>query len=187
MATNIYEPCLNPVSGELFKGISFTKEAFTMQWTVQPNGYVPFAHIHLNQDEIFHIKNGEIRLQIGDKEYFAKAGESITVPKGTKHIAYNNKPEILNCIVEYKPGLDHDKFMQCLMGLTNDKLLDKKGGVDIPRMGFLLTKMKAKSIARPTAIPSMLFSIALKIFYIRGLLSGWNKLYTKYLDNAGHI
>ena len=158
-----------------------------MQWTVQPNGYVPFAHIHLNQDEIFHIKTGEIRLQIGDKEYFAKAGESITVPKGTKHIAYNNKPEILNCIVEYKPGLDHDKFMQCLMGLTNDKLLDKKGGVDIPRMGFLLTKMKAKSIARPTAIPSMLFSIALKIFYIRGLLSGWNKLYTKYLDNAEQV
>ena len=183
MATNIYEACINPISGELFRGISFTKEAFTMQWTVQPNGYVPFAHIHLNQDEIFHIKSGEIRLQISGKEYLVKAGESITVPKGAKHIAYNNKTEVLDCIIEYKPGLDHDKFMQCFMGLTNDKLLDKMGGVNIPRMGFFLVKMKAKSIARPTAIPSILFSIALKVFYLRGTLSGWNKLYSKYVSN----
>ena len=186
MATNIYEPCVNPVSGKLFKGISFTEDAFMMQWTLQPKGYVPFAHIHLNQDEIFHIKAGEIRLQINGKEYFTKAGESITVPKGMKHIAYNNKNEILDCIVKYRPGLDHDKFMQCLIGLTDDKLFDKKGGVDIPKMGFCLTKMKAKSMARPAAIPLVLFSIALKVFYIRGVMSGWNKLYNRYVGDKNH-
>lgn len=153
-----------------------------MQWTVQPSGYVPFAHIHINQDEIFHIKSGEIRLLIEGKEHIAKAGETIRVPKGAKHIAYNNKNEVLDCLVEYTPGLDHDKFMKCLMGLTNDNLLDKRGGVDIPKMGFLLTRMKAKSIARPTAIPSLVFGIALKVFYLRGILSGWNKLYVKYLN-----
>ena len=100
------------------------------------------------------------------------------MPKGARHIAYNNKTEILDCTVEYKPGLDHDKFMQCLVGLTNDGLLDKKGGVDIPRMGYLLIKMKAKSMARPTAIPSIIFNVALRVFYIRGILSGWGKLMT---------
>src|SRR5688572_11172198 len=112
MATNIYELCTNPVSGETFRTISSNSNAFVMQWTVQPNGYVPFEHIHLNQDEIFHVEKGEIRIVINGKEEIAASGETITVPKGHAHIAYNNKNEILDCKVEYRPGLDHDTFMQ---------------------------------------------------------------------------
>ena len=180
MAVNIYEQVVNPVSGESFKGISFNQDAFTMQWTLMANGYVPFEHIHFNQDEIFYVKTGELKIIIDGKESIVGQGQSITVPRGVKHTAYNNKKEVLDCIVEYKPGLDHDKFMQCLLGLTKDKLLDKKGGVDIPKMGYFLIKMKAKSMARPTAIPSLLFSIALRVFYFRGVFSGWKKLYERY-------
>ena len=181
MAVNIFELNTNPISGEAFKGISFNKEAFVMEWTVQPDGYVPFGHIHLNQDEIFYVKSGELKLLLDNKEHIAKAGESITVPKGIRHIAYNNKKEILNCRVEYKPGLDHDKFMQCFIGLTNDGLLDKRGVVNIPRMGYCLIKMNAKSMARPVAIPSLVFNISLRFFYLRGVVSGWNKLFNKYV------
>ncbi|TND03689.1 MAG: Cupin 2 barrel domain-containing protein [Bacteroidetes bacterium] len=180
MATNIYEPCTNPISGETFRAISFDKDAFVMQWTVQPEGYVPFEHVHLNQDEIFHVKKGEMRVVIAGKEQIAKAGESITIPKRVVHVAYNNKAEVLDCIVEYKPGLDHDVFMQCLCGLTNDGLNDKKGGISIPRMGYFLARMNAKCMARPTEIPAPLFNIALRFFYLRGVLSGWSRLFEKY-------
>ncbi len=180
MATNIYETCTNPVSGESFKTISYDKEKYVMQWLVQPKGYVPFEHIHLNQDETFHIKSGAIKLVMDGKEYFAKAGESLTVPKGTPHIAYNNLDAVLDCVVEYTPALDYNKFMQCLMGLTNDYFLDKKGGIDIPKMGYFLIKMKAKCMTRPTVIPKPMFNIALRVFYLRGLLNGWHKLYKKY-------
>jgi quercetin dioxygenase-like cupin family protein len=183
MSVDIFRVSVNPISGESFRGMSFNEDAFVMEWTLQPDGYVPFEHIHLNQDEIFHVKSGELRVLLNNKECIVKSGESITVPKGTRHIAYNNKREILTCIVEYKPGLDHDKFMQCLVGLTNDNLLDKKGGVDIPKMGYCLIKMKAKSMARPTAIPALVFSLALRAFYIRGVLSGWSKFYNKYVSN----
>ena len=151
-----------------------------MQWTLQSEGYVPFEHIHFNQDEIFHVKKGELRIIIGGKESILGQDQSITVPRGVKHIAFNNKNEVLDCLVEYKPGLDHNKFMQCLLGLTKDGLIDKKGGVDIPKMGYFLIKMKAKAMARPTAIPSPLFNIALRVFYLRGLFSGWKRLYEKY-------
>ena len=180
MATNIYDQCTNLISGEGFKTISFDSNAYVMQWTVQPNGYVPFEHMHLHQDEIFHVKKGELKILLGGKEHIAKVGDSMTVPKGTAHLASNNKDEILECVVEYKPGLDYDKFMQCLMGLTNDNLLDKKGGIDIPRMGYFLTRMKTKSMTRPTEIPAPLFNIALKVFYLRGVLSDWSKLFDKY-------
>ena len=85
-------------------------------------------------------------------------------------------------MVEYKPGLDHDTFMQCFIGLTNDGFIDKKGGINIPKMGYFLTRMKAKCMTRPREIPAPMFNIALKVFYLRGLLSGWSKLYKKYTD-----
>ncbi len=180
MATNIYEPCQNPISGETFKAISFNEEALVMQWSVQPKGYVPFEHIHLNQDEIFNVKKGEIKIVMNGGTYIAGQGETIIVPKGTAHIAYNNAANELDCVVEYKPGLDHDSFMQCFCGLTNDKLMDSNGGIDIPRMGYFLIQMKAKCMTRPAKIPAPLFNIALRFFYLRGMLSGWKKLYEKY-------
>ena len=180
MPVNIYEPITNPISGETFKALSFSKDAFVMQWTVEPEGYVPFEHIHVKQEEIFHVKKGEIKIIMNGREYIAGEGETITVPQGVAHIASNNNGEILDCIVEYKPGLDHDKFMQCLCGLTIDHLIDSRGGIDIPRMGYCLMQMKAQCMARPTNIPAPLFNIALRFFYVRGMLSGWKKLYTKY-------
>jgi mannose-6-phosphate isomerase-like protein (cupin superfamily) len=182
MATAIYQPCANPISGETFKAISFDKDAFVMEWTVQPKGYVAFEHIHLNQDEIFHIKKGEIKIVINGKVFIAGQGETITVPKGMAHIAYNNNEQVLDCVVEYKPGLDHDIFMQCFCGLVSDQLIDAKGAIDIPRMGYFLKRMKAKCMTRPTAIPAPAFSMALRFFYLRGVLSGWEKLYKKYVE-----
>lgn len=180
MAVDIYKPVVNPVTGESFQAISFDESAFVMKWIVQPDGYVPFEHVHLNQDEIFHVRTGEVRLVMDGKEMIAKAGDTVTVPKGAKHIAYNNSPEVLDCVVEYRPGLDHDKFMQCIAGLIADGYYDKKGAMDIPRMGYFMRKMRLRAMARPTNIPAAMLGMGLFFFYMRGSLSGWKTLYTKY-------
>ena len=127
MSVDLFSGFRNDIAGESFRCLAFDKNAFVFEWNVQPEGYIPFEHIHLNQDEIFHIKQGEIRMIIDGQEYIGKAGEIITVPKGKRHIACNNKPELLSCIVEYKPGLDTYKFLQCFGGLTIDEDTDKKG------------------------------------------------------------
>ena len=71
MSTDIFQSYTNPISGETFKCISFNAESLTMQWTVQLEGYVPFEHIHLNLDEVFHIRQGEIKIIIDGKEHIA--------------------------------------------------------------------------------------------------------------------
>jgi quercetin dioxygenase-like cupin family protein len=181
MATDIYRPCINPITGETFQALSFSPEVFVMKWSVRPGGYVPFEHIHLNQDEIFHIQKGEMRVRMNGKDIIAGEGETIAVPRGIAHIAYNNKKEELHCIVEYKPGLDHDKFMQCINGLINDRLIDKKGGMSIPRMGYFMKMMNMQCLARPTSIPVPVFNLALNFFYWRGVVSGWGRLYERYV------
>ena len=180
MATNIYENIANPISGEAFKCISITPEVYAMQWTLQPKGYVPFEHIHYHQDEIFNVQKGELKVLIDGNVYIARTGERIVVPKGSRHIASNNKEEIMEALVEYTPALDYDTFMKCLCGLTADGYLDKNGGVSIPMMGYCLRKMKCKAMATPTAIPAPAFSMALNVFYLMGTLKGWSKMYNKY-------
>src|SRR5690242_2593730 len=140
MAIDLYQPFTNPITRETFRCISFTEDAYTMEWTVHPGGYVPFEHIHMKQDEIFHIQRGEMKTRMKGIEVFGRTGETLTVPCGTQHIAFNEKDEPLVCIVEYKPGLDHYTSMQCFAGLTLDGNLDKKGLVDIPRIMYLLKR-----------------------------------------------
>lgn len=180
MATDLYAGFTNPNAGETFRCITNTPEVFSFEWVVQPGGHVPNPHIHLYQDEIFHVKNGETLMVLDGKEYIGKPGNAINVQKGQSHIAYNNTADVLTCVVEFRPALDTFKFFQCMGGLVLDKDYDANGQVNIPKMCYFMKRMKAKGITRPTKIPAPVFKIVLNIFYVIGTVAGWNKLYVRY-------
>jgi len=183
MSIDLYKPFTNPITRETFRCISYTPEAYQMEWTVHPGGYVPFEHVHVYQDEIFHIQHGEMRSKINGKNTIGKAGDIVTIPQGTKHIAFNDKEEPLVCIVEYKPGLDHYITMQCFAGLTIDKYYDKTGLVNIPKIMFMLRKANAQSLTHPAFASEWLFRLGMNAFYLLGLGMGWDKLYKKYTQS----
>jgi oxalate decarboxylase/phosphoglucose isomerase-like protein (cupin superfamily) len=151
-----------------------------MEWTILPGGYVPFEHVHVCQDEIFHVEKGEIRARVNGKTLFGKTGESLMVPRGVRHIAYNDRDEKLVCIVDYKPGLDHYTTMQCLAGLTLDGMIGKNGLVDIPRVMYLLKRANVQSLPRPAFAPNFAFRLGMSVFYMFGGMLGWEDLYKKY-------
>jgi quercetin dioxygenase-like cupin family protein len=182
MAIDLYQPFTNPVTKETFRCLACTEEAYVMEWIVQPEGYVPFEHIHLSQDEIFHVKQGEIRVVINRKEQLGTSGQTVTVPRGVRHIAYNNTRQVLLCVVEYKPGLDISKSFQCFGGLTCDLDIDRRYGINIPKMMYFMKKMNAKALARPTSVPAPIFSLLMNTFYMFGELAGWERLYKKYTE-----
>ncbi|GAA3965478.1 cupin domain-containing protein [Mucilaginibacter dorajii] len=45
----------------------------------------PPLHIHLYQDEVFYILEGEHLFQLGDKQYHLTAGDSIFIPRNVPH------------------------------------------------------------------------------------------------------
>ena len=154
-----------------------------MEWTVHPGGYVPFEHIHINQDEIFHIQRGEMRARVRGLTKSGKRGDTLTIPRGTRHIAFNDKDEPLVCIVEYKPGLDHYKMMQCFAGLTLDCDYDKRGLVNIAKIMFMLKRENAISLTRPAFAPEWLFRLGMGTFYVVGSMLRWEELYKKYTES----
>ena len=50
-----------------------------------PHGDSPPLHIHRNEDEVFHLLEGDLRVLAGGGEVRAGAGETLVVPKGTPH------------------------------------------------------------------------------------------------------
>ena len=155
-----------------------------MEWTVNPGGYVPFEHIHVAQDEIFQVEKGEIRARIDRMEHFGKAGDTVTAPRGIRHIAYNDKDIPLVCTVEYRPGLDHYTTMQCFAGLTLDGEVDSRGLVNIPKIMYLLKKGNILSLPRPAFAPDLAFRFGMNFFYAVGSLLGWATLYKRYTHKS---
>jgi quercetin dioxygenase-like cupin family protein len=180
MAVDLYQPFTNPITKETFRCLSSTDEAYTTEWIVQPGGYVPFEHVHLAQEEVFHIQKGELRLVADGREQIGRAGETVTVARGVRQIAYNNKPETLHCVLEYRPGLDSYKIFQCFGGLTLDGDLDRRGLVNPPKMMYFLKKMNARAIARPAYVPGPIFRFFMELFLVVGSIAGWERLYQKY-------
>jgi len=180
MSIDLYKPFTNPITHETFRCISSKPEAYTMEWTVAPGGFVPFEHVHVAQDEIFHVERGAMRAKVNGEEKFAKVGDTLIAPRGVKHIAYNDKAEPLVCIVEYKPGLDHYTTMQCFAGLTMDGFIDNRGLVNIPRIMYLLKRFEALSLPCPAFAPEWMFRFGMEFFYRVGMVLGWESLYKKY-------
>lgn len=170
MTIDVYQPFTNPISGETFKCLSFDEQAYVMEWTVQPSG----------QDEVFHVKQGEIKFLVDGEKVIVKAGKTFTVAKGKRHIAYNNQNSIMQCIVEFRPGLDTLTVFQCFAGLTIDGEYDKKGRINIPKMGCFLKQMNCQAMTLPTNIPAPVFGLALNVFYMLWRLKGWKNDFVRY-------
>jgi quercetin dioxygenase-like cupin family protein len=183
MAIDLYQPFTNPVTKETFRCLSSTEEAYIMEWIVEPEGYVPFEHIHVSQDEIFHVRQGEIRVLINRQQQIGTVGQTVTVPCGVRHIAYNNTPETLICVVEYRPGLSISKYFQCFGGLTCDGDVRGGYGINIPKMMYFMRRMNAQALARPASVPEPVFRLLMNTFYLAGTLAGWEKLYKKYTES----
>jgi quercetin dioxygenase-like cupin family protein len=50
-----------------------------------PHGDSPPLHIHRDEDEVFHVLEGDLRFLLSGHELRAGAGETLIVPKGAPH------------------------------------------------------------------------------------------------------
>lgn len=182
MPVDPYQPFTNRITGETFRCLASTEEAYITEWIVQPGGFVPFEHVHLAQDEVFHVVEGELEAVINGRAQVVAAGRSLTIPRGARQNARNHsQTEVLRCVLEYRPGLDSYGAFQCFGGLTLDESYGRTGVASPLKMLYLMRKMRTQSVARPAWIPTPLFRALMEISYVFGSVAGWEKLYRKYV------
>lgn len=56
-------------------------------------GDSPPLHVHHDEDEIFHVLEGEVRYRVGDADRIARAGDILLAPRGVPHTYRVESPQ----------------------------------------------------------------------------------------------
>src|SRR5688572_25782877 len=70
----------NPVSGERIEFLHSSPERLEFELQLAPDGKVPGAHVHPEQEERFHVLEGTMKFRLGLRTIVAGPGETVIVP-----------------------------------------------------------------------------------------------------------
>src|SRR5687767_13357447 len=105
----------NPVSGERITFLQTTAdtdgELLEFEMQLAPDGKVPGAHKHPEQEERFHVMEGTMRFRLGMRTITAGPGDTVVVPKGRVHRFDNSGDTTARVRVEVVPALDMEDLL----------------------------------------------------------------------------
>ena len=64
-------------------------ERLELEVTYGPGGSAPPAHLHPVQDEHFEVLEGELHTKVEGDERVLRAGDTLSIPRGTVHQMWN--------------------------------------------------------------------------------------------------
>jgi quercetin dioxygenase-like cupin family protein len=114
----------NPISGERIHFLRTAQETdgelleFELQLT--PDGKVPGAHVHPEQEERFHVIEGTMKFRLGFKTIVAQAGDRVVVPAGARHRFANGGETTARVRVEVEPALDMEQLLETTAELAHE-------------------------------------------------------------------
>ena len=121
----------NPVSGERIEFIRTAAdtdgERLEFELELSPDGHVPGAHVHPEQEERFHVLEGTMTFRLGLKKIVAEAGETVIVPRGRVHKFANGGDTPARARVEVVPALDMEQLFETTVELAHEGNTNRKG------------------------------------------------------------
>lgn len=96
-----------------------------------PRGDSPPLHVHRTEDEIFHLLDGQIRLQLGGVMRSIGAGESVVAPKGIPH-TYRVESESAARWLTITSRGDFERFVRRMSRVAEHIDLPPRGGAPTP-------------------------------------------------------
>ena len=114
----------NPVSGERIQFLRTAQDTrgelleFELQLT--PEGKVPGAHVHPEQEERFHVLEGTMKFKLGFRTIVAGPGESVVVPAGARHKFANGGECTARVRVQVEPALDMEQLLETTAELAHE-------------------------------------------------------------------
>jgi quercetin dioxygenase-like cupin family protein len=121
----------NPVSGERITFMQTARdtagELLEFELELAPDGHVPGAHVHPEQEERFHVLAGTMKFRRGLRRVVAEAGDTVVVPAGTVHRFANAGDDVARCRVEVVPALDMEQLLETTVELALEGNVTSKG------------------------------------------------------------
>ena len=97
-----------------------------------PGGDVP-RHVHPHQEERFEVLAGSMTFEVGGRRRRLVAGDRHAVPPGTPHAFVNDGDEEAHLMVEVRPALELQAFLEAAAGLSRARKISSRGVPRSPR------------------------------------------------------
>jgi mannose-6-phosphate isomerase-like protein (cupin superfamily) len=121
----------NPLSGERIvfrKTVADTAgELLAFELFLSPDGHVPGAHVHPEQEERFEVVKGTVKVRRGLKTVVARPGDTVVVPPRTIHRFENAGNEPAHVLVEVRPALRMEELFETATALALEGRTNRKG------------------------------------------------------------
>jgi mannose-6-phosphate isomerase-like protein (cupin superfamily) len=121
----------NPVSGERITFLQTAADTdgalLEFELELSADGHVPGAHVHPEQEERFHVLEGEMTFRLGARKIVATAGETVVVPAGRVHKFANKSGAPVRARVEVVPALDMERLLETTAELAHEGNTNRKG------------------------------------------------------------
>jgi quercetin dioxygenase-like cupin family protein len=121
----------NPVSGERIEFIATRRdtagERLVFELALTPDGHVPGAHVHPEQEERFEVLEGTMTFRLGLRTIVAGAGDVVTVPAGRVHRFANGGEGPARALVQVTPALDMERLLETTIELAHEGNVTRKG------------------------------------------------------------
>jgi quercetin dioxygenase-like cupin family protein len=121
----------NPVSGERIEFLRTSAdtggELLEFELELSPEGRVPGAHVHPEQEERFHVLEGTMKFRLGMRTIVADAGDSVVVPAGRVHKFANGGDGPARARVEVVPALDMEELLYTTAELAHEGKVLRSG------------------------------------------------------------
>lgn len=132
----------------------------------------PDEHLHPHQTEVIEVIAGEYGVEIAGTDHRLTPGDSITVPKNTRHHHRNPNPHPIRVAHEHHPPRDSVPFGEAMYALAQAGKTDVKW---IPNMVRIAVINDAyPGIAYATDVPITVQKILTSILAPIGRLAGYD-------------
>jgi quercetin dioxygenase-like cupin family protein len=118
----------NPLTGER---ITFVRtaadtggELLELEATWTRRGMRTQEHVHPEMEERFEVLSGDARFRIAGEERSAGPGDVVTVPAGTRHVAWNPSDGEARLRLQFRPALRWEDFVDRLFTLARKDRMD---------------------------------------------------------------
>jgi mannose-6-phosphate isomerase-like protein (cupin superfamily) len=89
-------------------------ELLEAELLLDPGRRTPPAHIHSAQDERFEVLEGTLRVKLGRTVVEVGAGETLDIPRGTKHTMGMGGGRRVKAIWQTRPALETERWWAAL-------------------------------------------------------------------------
>jgi quercetin dioxygenase-like cupin family protein len=134
----------SPVSGARIVFLETARdtngELLRVDDVMQGGGRVPIEHVHPYMEERFEVISGTARLSIRGQERDVGTGETVVVPAGTPHVWGNPGEEEVHLILEFRPALRQEEWLETFFGLHRDGKVNPQSGLPNPLQWAVISR-----------------------------------------------